>query len=151
MQAQRTHVAVVVDEYGGTAGLVTIEDVLEEIVGEITDEYDTGAPDVQELDNGDVRLSARYKRLGLRRALRHPRSTRTRTTTWTRSVVCWPSGSARCPSPARQRSSRGWRLTAESTEGRRNRIATVLVQRDDPALEAGADAATAAEDSHADA
>ena len=59
MQAQRTHVAIVVDEYGGTAGLVTIEDVLEEIVGDIADEYDTGAPEIQELPNGDVRVSAR--------------------------------------------------------------------------------------------
>ncbi len=40
MQARRQHLAIVIDEYGGTAGLVTIEDVLEEIVGEITDEYD---------------------------------------------------------------------------------------------------------------
>ena len=60
MQQQRMHVAIVVDEYGGTAGLVTIEDVLEEIVGEITDEYDVEPDEVEQLDNGAVRVSARY-------------------------------------------------------------------------------------------
>jgi CBS domain containing-hemolysin-like protein len=59
MQAARTHMAIVVDEYGGTAGLITIEDILEEIVGEITDEYDVETPPVQRLSDDQVRVSAR--------------------------------------------------------------------------------------------
>jgi CBS domain containing-hemolysin-like protein len=60
MQRDRNHMALLVDEYGGIAGLVTIEDVLEEIVGEIADEYDSAevAP-IEDLENGTYRVSAR--------------------------------------------------------------------------------------------
>lgn len=60
MQARRQHVAAVVDEYGGTAGLITIEDLLEEIVGEITDEYDAAAVEVESLAEDVYRVSSRY-------------------------------------------------------------------------------------------
>ncbi|GAD87266.1 hemolysin family protein [Nocardia asteroides] len=60
MQRRRNHMALLIDEYGGIAGLVTIEDVLEEIVGEIADEYDTDeTPPVEDLGDGRYRVSAR--------------------------------------------------------------------------------------------
>ncbi|MFF9640476.1 hemolysin family protein [Kitasatospora aureofaciens] len=59
MQQRRSHVAIVIDEYGGTAGLVTIEDVLEEIVGEITDEYDREIAPIEDLGDGSYRITAR--------------------------------------------------------------------------------------------
>ena len=58
MQRDQSHFAMVVDEYGGTAGLVTIEDILEEIVGEIADEYDREAPGVEDLGDGRFRVPA---------------------------------------------------------------------------------------------
>ncbi|MCW2802743.1 MAG: HlyC/CorC family transporter [Propionibacteriaceae bacterium] len=59
MQLKHTHLVIVVDEFGGTAGLATIEDILEEIVGEITDEYDEENNDVTELGEGRYRVSSR--------------------------------------------------------------------------------------------
>jgi CBS domain containing-hemolysin-like protein len=58
-QRRKVHIAIVLDEYGGTAGLVTIEDLLEEIVGEIQDEYDTEEPMVVRLSDDEARLDGR--------------------------------------------------------------------------------------------
>ena len=69
-QATRTHIAIVTDEYGGTAGLVTIEDILEEIVGEIHDEYDVEEPEIEQMGEdrfwvlGRVTISELSERLG---------------------------------------------------------------------------------------
>ena len=59
MQTGKFHMAIVIDEHGGTAGLVTMEDLLEEIVGEITDEYDVDEPTVERLAGGALRVPGR--------------------------------------------------------------------------------------------
>ena len=59
MQTEKFHMAIVIDEHGGTAGLVTMEDLLEEIVGEITDEYDVDEPGIDRLPGGAVRVPGR--------------------------------------------------------------------------------------------
>ncbi len=59
MQSDKFHLAVVVDEYGGTAGLVTLEDLIEELVGEIVDEFDVEETPVEHLASGGLRVSAR--------------------------------------------------------------------------------------------
>jgi CBS domain containing-hemolysin-like protein len=59
MQTRKFHQAIVVDEYGGTAGLVTLEDLIEELVGEIEDEYDVEESPVEKLPDGAVRVNAR--------------------------------------------------------------------------------------------
>jgi len=59
LQRRRVHIAIVLDEYGGTAGMVTIEDLLEEIVGEIQDEYDTEEPMIVPLGDDEARVDGR--------------------------------------------------------------------------------------------
>lgn len=59
MQAESSHIAVVIDEYGGVAGLVTIEDLLKELVGELQDEHDADLPEIEDLGEGTFRIPAR--------------------------------------------------------------------------------------------
>ena len=59
MQDSKVHMAVVIDEYGSTAGLVTLEDLIEELVGEIDDEFDQESSLVEELPGGGLRVSGR--------------------------------------------------------------------------------------------
>lgn len=61
LKERQTHMAVVTDEYGGTAGIITIEDILEEIVGEILDEHDKDIPFLTVLENGTVLVDARLE------------------------------------------------------------------------------------------
>ena len=126
MQAARTHMAVLVDEYGGTAGLVTIEDVLEEIVGEISDEFDVAAPDIEEIGNGDYRVSARLHVDDLAELLEieiDEEGVDTVAGLMAKRLGIVPISGA-------QVDIGDYILTAESAAGRRNRVSTVLVSRD---------------------
>ncbi|MGW7352567.1 hemolysin family protein [Streptomyces sp. NPDC054784] len=136
MQQDRIHVAVVVDEYGGTAGVVTIEDILEEIVGEITDEYDRELPPVDDLGDGRYRVTARldlgdlgelYDLVGL-----DDEDVETVGGLLAKSLGRVPiSGATTTVDVTEDRSDptlTALRLTAESPAGRRNRIVTVLVE-----------------------
>ncbi|MBA2769535.1 MAG: HlyC/CorC family transporter [Sporichthyaceae bacterium] len=125
MQTKQTHVAIVVDEYGGTAGLVTIEDVLEEIVGEITDEYDVEEAMIEELPDGSLRVSTRLHVDELAEHLDIELADDDIDTVG--GLLAKHLG--RVPIPGAHVTVEGVELTAESAKGRRNRIGTVLVRR----------------------
>jgi CBS domain containing-hemolysin-like protein len=131
MQAKRKHVAVVVDEYGGTAGLVTIEDVLEEIVGEITDEYDEARVDVEHLASGATRVSSRYPVDDLESVCGIPVEDDDVDTVG--GLMAKYLG--RVPIPGSVVEAHGLRLEAEAPAGRRNRIGTVLITHVEPPVE----------------
>ncbi|HEY7009798.1 MAG TPA: hemolysin family protein [Jatrophihabitantaceae bacterium] len=126
MQAKRTHIAVVIDEYGGTAGLITIEDILEEIVGEITDEYDVERAPIEQIDADTARVSARLavEDLGELFGVDVPDRDDIETVG---GLLAEALG--RVPIEGAHAEAYGLSLTAESAGGRRNRIDTVLVSR----------------------
>ncbi len=135
MQAERKHVGVVVDEYGGTAGLVTIEDLVEEIVGEITDEYDVARIDVERLEDGRVRVSSRYPVDDLEEVCGV--AVEDDDVDSVGGLMAKHLG--RVPIPGSVVEVQGLRLEAEAPAGRRNRIGTVLVSRLVPPVEVGAE------------
>jgi CBS domain containing-hemolysin-like protein len=127
MQAQRIHIAIVVDEYGGFAGLLTIDDILEEIVGEIADEHDQfQRPPVEELPDGSMRVTARLPVEDLAElfGVELPEDDDVETVG---GLLARELG--RVPIEGASAEVGGLRLVAESTGGRRNRIDTLLVCR----------------------
>jgi CBS domain containing-hemolysin-like protein len=129
MQRDQIHMAIVVDEYGGTAGLITIEDILEEIVGEIADEYDDDeAEEVEWIDKEKARISARLHVEDFAEKFE---------TNFTAEEIedvdtiggLIAKHLGRVPIPGSTISVPGWKLTAERPVGRRHRIATVLVEK----------------------
>ena len=126
MQAQRSHVAIVIDEYGGTAGLATIEDILEEIVGEIADEYDENEqPPVEWLGDDSARVTARLSVAELGELFGVDLEDEDVETV--AGLLARVLG--RVPIAGSTGTVNGLRLTAENLAGRRNKIGTVLVER----------------------
>lgn len=125
LQEGASHLALVVDEYGGIAGLVTIEDALEEIVGELTDEHDPSAPVVEDLGDGTFRVPARLARdeLGELFGL----EVDDEDVDSAGGLLAKALG--KVPLPGSAGEIHGLRLEAERVEGRRRRLATVLVSR----------------------
>jgi CBS domain containing-hemolysin-like protein len=146
MQFARRHFAIVIDEYGGTAGLVTLEDIVEEVVGEIDDEFDRITPGPEELAGGSVRVPARMAVDDLADYF---------DVTIDDDDVETVGGLlaklvGRVPIPGAGADVAGLRLTAERLAGRRHQIASVVVERlphesgedqqpDDADADAGAD------------
>ena len=132
MQRDRVHFAIVVDEYGGTAGLVTMEDIVEEIVGEIDDEYDRVTPGVEDLGDGHTRVPARMSIDDLGELFG---------VTIEEDDIDTVGGllakiDGRMPLPGATGEIAGLRLTAEKMAGRRHQLATLVVERvgdEDPA------------------
>jgi CBS domain containing-hemolysin-like protein len=125
MQQQRIHVAIVIDEYGGTAGLVTIEDILEEIVGEIADEYDTERAPVEWLDPRTARVIARLPVADLEELFGVSIDAEDVETVG--GLLAHELG--RVPIAGSEATVAGLHLTAENLAGRRNKLGTVLIER----------------------
>jgi CBS domain containing-hemolysin-like protein len=135
MQRDAGHVAVVVDEYGGTAGIVTLEDLVEEIVGDIADEYDRDEPDVEDLGAGTFRVRSRLhvEEVGDLFGLELDDEE----VDTVGGLLAKALG--RVPIAGATVQVGGLELVADRFEGRRNQLASVIVRRDPRAVDAAGD------------
>ena len=136
MQRDQIHLAIVVDEYGGTAGIITIEDILEEIVGEIEDEFDDGEEPFTWLTDNKARAQAGIhvedlaQELGITVAEVDYHDVDTIGGMMAKKL-------GRVPIPGSTISLQGWSITAERPIGRRRRISSVLVVREVSTAQSG--------------
>jgi CBS domain containing-hemolysin-like protein len=126
MQLESNHLAMVVDEYGGIAGLATMEDIIEELVGDISDEYDREVVEIEQLADGRYRVSARLPvdELGELFDIELDDDDVDSVGGLLGKVL------GRLPLPGASATYSGLILTAERTEGRRKRLSTVIVEPD---------------------
>lgn len=132
MQLESNHLAMVIDEYGGIAGLATLEDLIEELVGDISDEYDREVVEVEELGSGRYRVAARLPvdELGELFGIELDDDD----VDSVGGLLAKALG--RLPVTGSSASVSGLALTADRTEGRRKRISTVIVERDQSLIDA---------------
>ena len=142
MQSSTTHIAVIVDEYGGVAGLATMEDVIEELVGDISDEYDRELVDVDEIEPGVFRVNARYALFEL--GERFELELEDEDVDSVGGLLTKTLG--RLPRVGDEVSVSGLKFRADRIEGRRKRLITVIVTKDEDLADAQAAFAKTDED-----
>jgi CBS domain containing-hemolysin-like protein len=132
MQRSSTHIALIVDEYGGVAGLATMEDVIEEIVGNISDEYDNDLPEIETLEDNWVRVSARLSLFDL--GEHFDIELEDEDVDSVGGLLAKELG--RLPGRNDQIQFSGLMIKAERIEGRRKRVITALVRMTDELIAA---------------
>ncbi|KXZ58055.1 hemolysin family protein [Brevibacterium ravenspurgense] len=127
MQVEATHMVIIVDEYGGTAGLITIEDIVEEIVGEIADEYDRDEDDIVPLEGGGARVATRTDIEDVAEYF----DVRIDEEDVTTVGGLLASELGEVPIAGSEAVISGLRLVAEPGQGRRHRISHVIITREE--------------------
>ena len=127
MQVEATHMVIIVDEYGGTAGLITIEDIVEEIVGEIADEYDRDEDDIVPLEGGGARVATRTDIEDVAEYF----DVRIDEEDVTTVGGLLASELGEVPIAGSEAVINGLRLVAEPGQGRRHRISHVIITREE--------------------